>query len=265
MFTRLDDKGNTTRCLGTISVDESGTVAQFRSIEGVDHLRCHVSEVAKGTRDGRYAIRLASGSTRAVFTSEGSADRVIARCRGLRTACAQCGGDIAMTDVVDRQGCGHQICKGCYAENNVSSDGPGRSRRTGGTALSGCTVCDGCNPAAGDAGGAQGGCSGRPVAAAAERSRRQEGGAARNQADRRKRGLEQGTEEMPHMDEEGSRVPEATRTAAQRLTDIRDRVRKKQAAARTGAGAGGAVEGDAAAERGEEGEPAPATPSSLCQ
>ncbi len=251
----------TTRIRGDLTIDGKEAKVQIITDDG-EHLDlCDVVEMAKGAREDRYAISLAEGKGRAVFTSEANADRIMDQCRRLRTRCAQCEGDVAAADVVKRQGCAHYVCGGCYAENR-DLEHP-QSGNWGATSMP-ITSCRKCQWGA-RRGGDQT-CGQDQGIGPHETMQPNRWDADVKEGHRRvhKRSLVHSEE----ADIQGgsSRVdgPGIGSTAEQRMVELRERVRRRQDTRETNRGRGSAAEQELANGTGEEGQrPAPVTPPSV--
>ncbi len=247
-----------TKVLGHLSIRSGRDEVHMDTDDGGVIVLCHVADLAKGTREGKYAISLAHRKGRAVFTSEANADRVKGQCERQRTRCAQCGGDIAAVDVVERQGCAHYVCGGCYAENRDWERKP-----NGGiceTAYLTTVTCRRCREGAG-AGRGDGGHDQEP----AREGDTQLGwgglGAEENHQRNHKRSREQDVEAGTPGGGDAGDGPGTGKTAAQRLAELRERVRKRQGVESACEGRAIATEGGPRrGEEGEHGTPAPATP-----
>ncbi len=243
--------GEDARWMGHVIIDEAREEVRLCGDTDLNMTVCHVAEAANSTREGNYAAKLGEGGIRIVFTSTGNADGFVAQCKGTRIVCAQCGGDVAAGRTVKRQGCEHPICGACFAENR-DAPGAGAAGPWETTAAAGsCTRCrdkreEEAGPAPVEGGRPKrprtgpAGCPGAPSAGPQQGQRKRD----RGHGDGR--------------DASGERI-----TAAQRLADLRARVRNREAE-KTGndkeAQTGADVRELGGQTRAEEGAPAPATP-----
>ncbi len=246
-----DSRGQETRRRGNTVIDEVREEIRICGEAGVSTTVCQLAEAARGSRRGSYAAEIGGGHIRIVFTSAVDADSFMTRCMEARVVCAQCEGDVAAGRTVKRQGCGHPVCGACFAENR---DGTGEAAMVWGRAAAIERECTRCRTKREGEAGLVPAERGRPKRLRTGSADGPEPSSADTQDCRRKRGHDQGED----RDEGGRRA-----TAAERIADLRARVRNRQASraggvssAPTGGGEGGRGDQTDAGE----GPPAPATP-----